>query len=397
MGLSDPKSSFGSNGLNVREDTVQYHDDGRITYQTATNFVYGRHRAGKSSNRRRPIGDTSTLWIPNSNYERSICLRTKLAVGRYYNVVGKVENQFYPPYSDSHSYYPWKGRHWAGLYNTRILEDSNAMNRCITECLLKLKDAKAELGANLATAKQTYNMFADNAFKLVSAYRAARRGNWRGAVDHLGISPKSAGGISKNGAARWLEYQYGWKPLMSDIYGLKELLEEQTKSSAMLLHARRVLRDTVSGSENAGQFLYEENSKRSHTVHLTARVSDRFGYDVSRAGLINPLTIAWEVVPWSFLVDWVMPVGNVLEALDATHGLTFVGGFRTVRGEGSTTITQLRNGSQIVRGNGRSRIEHFSVVREALFSFPQPIPYFKSPFSTPHALNALALIRTLIR
>jgi hypothetical protein len=37
---------------------------------------------------------------------------------------------------------------------------------------------------------------------------------------------------------------------------------------------------------------------------------------VSRSlGLLDPLSVAWEILPWSFVVDWFYPVGTFLDNL----------------------------------------------------------------------------------
>jgi hypothetical protein len=37
-------------------------------------------------------------------------------------------------------------------------------------------------------------------------------------------------------------------------------------------------------------------------------------------GLINPSTVVWELIPFSFVVDWFLPIGNFLHGLSALTG-----------------------------------------------------------------------------
>lgn len=38
-------------------------------------------------------------------------------------------------------------------------------------------------------------------------------------------------------------------------------------------------------------------------------------------GITNPLELAWELIPYSFVIDWAFNVGNVLSGLDALIGV----------------------------------------------------------------------------
>jgi hypothetical protein len=118
-------------------------------------------------------------------------------------------------------------------------------------------------------------------------------------------------------------------------------------------------------------------------------------------GFTNPLVVAWEVVPWSFVVDWFIPVGRYLEQLSATHGWTFYDGCRSdlvktsTTGGYSSTRTRLIGGdlevdARELSGTG-SVYDTFG--RTVLSNFPIPdIPQFKSPVTMGHALNSIALL-----
>jgi len=49
----------------------------------------------------------------------------------------------------------------------------------------------------------------------------------------------------------------------------------------------------------------------------------------SRMGLINPLAIAWELVPFSFVVDWFTKFGDVLEAKTDFLGISLLDSYNT--------------------------------------------------------------------
>jgi len=45
---------------------------------------------------------------------------------------------------------------------------------------------------------------------------------------------------------------------------------------------------------------------------------------INAFGLDNPLAIAWEVVPFSFVVDWFLPINRYLKNISALNGLELI-------------------------------------------------------------------------
>jgi len=264
--------------------------------------------------------------------------------------------------------------------------DTNIRNQTRTECLLKLADGKAELGAAIGEAKQTANMLADNWYVLLNGYMALKKGNW----GYFGRKLKNL--TAKDIANLRLELVYGFIPLMQDCEGAYSLLREKL-APAPIISATRTVSDssTVSGSYNSPGWDSNGHAKRSHRTKVYATPDLSRARTANRAGLLNPLAIAWELTPWSFVLDWGLPIGNVLSALTATTGLTFVGGYDALHVEGEVTARMKPNGSTIESSprQGKMRLAHYK--RSKLTGFPKPVPYAKSPFSTSHVLNALAL------
>jgi hypothetical protein len=163
------------------------------------------------------------------------------------------------------------------------------------------------------------------------------------------------------------------------------------------MRAARELKDSSNSGEpdSSTWRTLSAKSNRSHKVILWAGLSDQIGREVNQIGLANPLSIAWEVVPFSFVVDWGLPIGNVLEALTATRGLEFIGGCSIVRGEGTIEAELKPTGTNTVLTPRTVECEYFSARRTKYGTFPRPMPYAKSPFSTSNTLSALALYHSI--
>jgi hypothetical protein len=52
-------------------------------------------------------------------------------------------------------------------------------------------------------------------------------------------------------------------------------------------------------------------------------------YLANKLGFVNPAVIAWELVPFSFVVDWFVPVGNFLSQWTDFVGLSLQNGYTT--------------------------------------------------------------------
>ena len=418
MGIPDPrpKSFFGDYTINQAyySKTWRVGKADGVVYNVVDNsgtmrLIYSK-RSGKSSNRRQPLSGTSTLWISPSTYMRSVVryepLQMMKAIGErtvYYQVA-----EAFPFITNIGGSIKGNPEFWSnGFLSPVAIISVNRRARLTTECLLKIKSQKLDLSADLATAAQTFNMFARHASTYFKALSAARKRDWKGLWGALGLS----GDIKKRGSvsAGYLEYIYGWKPLMQDIYGAWELLNEQMPK-ARLVHAVRKLSKTHHDQYNAQvtgynrKWVIQEYASGYDKLSLTGRISDDYARDCARAGLINPLTVAWEVVPYSFLIDWGMPIGNCLEAMDATRGLTFVGGYFSTRQEGTWSVEEQMmsipdgGGAQWTTTQpGLLAAFAFSNVREKVSAWPFPAPYAKSPFSSGHLTNALALFRSSTR
>lgn len=413
MGIPDPRPSnyWGYYTLNqIRTWVWSFRDwDGsRVTrgpYYESTPLIVSQ-REGKSSNRRLPVTPGGALWIPPSAYNRSVSRFEHIQKGLGRTVDGHFEWEEDALLGAAALHFKANPEFWSyGPYSPKAGISVNKRARLITECLLKVKDQKMDLGASLAEAVQTYTMFARKAETFVKSLRFARNGNWRGAFKEIGASFDFRKRPSASGV--YLEYTYGIAPLLGEIYGGWELLNEQLPF-ANFVHAVRKLSkksndtyvaDAVGSSR---RFTITESLRGVDKLSLTGKISSNYARDVARAGLSNPATIAWEVTPWSFLIDWGMPIGNVLAAMDAAHGLDFVGGYLSYTSHGTYSVSSefedySSPGHWVTDQPAIGAVFTFSNVREVVTGWPFPQLYAKSPFSTKHATNALALLRQLSR
>jgi len=274
-----------------------------------------------------------------------------------------------------------------------ILDNMYAQTK--TECLNRLLDKKASIGPALGEARQTVDMFANLVKDGCRYLRAFKRGNfWK-------IVRRNDGkGFYKSLSDAWLEYSYGWAPLAADIHAAQENVH-RVLARGMAISAKRGANYEHTAEYYRADGDYNETIRTEH--HMICELGAVLQHPeiayLNTFGLINPASIAWELVPWSFAVDWFVPVGKTLEACTATVGLDFNGG-RMTSLRGYTTerrfIAGRRTPWRVCEDTGKYMEKGFGFQREALTAWPVPQLYADmTPYSTTRAINAIALVKQL--
>ena len=194
-------------------------------------------------------------------------------------------------------------------------------------------------GIALAEAKETYKGIAVQTIALIRAYTAARRGNWREALRYLALNENKKF-KSKDIASRWLELQFGWLPLLADIHDAYNDLMHVKLQKGLRLRAQRTVGTSLACSSRfPGQTgTFQGTRTISQKWVIWFEISDPRLAWVSSLGLLNPLGIVWEKTGFSFLLDWLVPVGNMLESLTAPLGCSFLSGTITDKSTGSGVV-----------------------------------------------------------
>lgn len=277
---------------------------------------------------------------------------------------------------------------------------SYAENQALIKALTELKDQKVNLAVALAEASQVADLMATNANRIIEGIRAIKRGQWKRAFRKLRHQPRK--GWDKELASRVLEFQYGVRPLIADIYGSMEALANAQYGPGRVGKPFKVRASIKSGDgtsiaweRDGGGYLPVNgftSQKWEVAVVLWFSPKNELLKSPSELGMTNPLAVGWELLPFSCIVDWVYPAGDWLNTLDAALGLEFRGGctttWRSTRSDyrGRKTPT---NGISSLRGSYEQR----SMNRIVYSSLPYPAPpRVKNPVSLEHALNALALL-----
>lgn len=133
---------------------------------------------------------------------------------------------------------------------------------------------------------------------------------------------------SKELASLWLEYRYG---IMPNVYAIQDAIKalELKYTKGQVIRGKssttQSLNKSTTGSLvlSADQTVYYSDvwtGSRTYRGSAYVKISDnrvRFGFD--------PLVTTWERIPFSFIVDWGLKVGNWLKAWSPFSGTETLG------------------------------------------------------------------------
>lgn len=133
---------------------------------------------------------------------------------------------------------------------------------------------------------------------------------------------------SNAAAETWLEYAFGVVPLISDITGIakaaQDIVDEGVKRLSFTGHSEAKVSQSVYWTSISPSFScdytrtttdkYQAIYTVGYKVDIQAsnaidRIIDRGGFNLTEV-----VPTAWELVPWSFLIDYFSNIGDVLEA-----------------------------------------------------------------------------------
>ena len=381
-----------------------------LQFRTKTWVYRGRVYSRTTGYRPKTFRITSKAWREPKPY------RASLEEGdlTHFNGYHKYYSSVYDPAFQKEEYGDLPRDRYVGVRPAIPGFDPGLESRAVIKALAKLKDQKVNLAVAFGERHETAKLLVSTLSGLTKAARSLRHGDMRGVAKGLGLrgSPKAPRG--QTFPQKWLELQYGWLPLYSDVYGATAALNEADRNTADRYAATvtgKVGSDRSSNTppqyRNYGYSVYTVNKEfEGAFCRLDYFLENPFLASLSSLGITNPLEVAWELVPFSFVADWFYPVGNYLSSLDAALGWKFRGGSltRLFRREHEAGLLNVDDGKSWFPNGistwGAARIRQMAINRTVYSSSPLPrIPSFKNPFPQDgrHIANAIALFASSLR
>jgi hypothetical protein len=284
---------------------------------------------------------------------------------------------------------------------------SELWNNSLIKARNKVKSQDVNLAQAFGEHAQTAGLVADSLERVAKMYRAFRQGNLIELRRYFQYG--SVRRMRKDFLRSWLEFQYGVKPLLSDIHGAVTALDQKSHDQYMVtVKAKSSVNqsgevDWATNTNTAVQGHYRLKVQATHGVYTRIDVcpDNHALMTAASLGFTNPAQLAWEFLLFSFVVDWAYPLGSYFSQLDALVGWE-------VKGFSQSAFTRIRSeatGQNFVDSDGYPVQQRWTgkysltkLDRLSGTSVPfATLPSFKNPISTTHLMNALALLTESVR
>lgn len=211
---------------------------------------------------------------------------------------------------------------------------------------LKVKNQKANLGVTLAKYRELCVLFSRFTGDLVHTAANLQRLDNRRRKNLLHAANLSKSGRHKN-RIRQLEKAASFHPLaraafkgasvlyLGYLFGLRQFAQDLAAVSEVL---RRRFDDPMYLQGGFTKHLWDEKTRVGNVGSIsewkavtTSQVTHRIRYRfrvfpnqqaLAQMGMTNPLAIAYDYIPFSFVLNWIIPIGKYIAALDALEGIS---------------------------------------------------------------------------
>lgn len=302
----------------------------------------------------------------------------------------------------------YSGQHWSlavpprPTYNWDANDELNLLGKLAE----KYRAHDWNAGVFVGELGKTVDLLASRVRQFGRAAAAVKRGNVVEAFRLLRVKPqyghtRQFKTILKTDRSRWfevwLEMRYGWRPLLYDIYNLSEAITtldvpRKTTLRASTKHVLGIPLVTLAETEGSGFYVKQ----------IIATLEEVQPSIPERLGLVNPGAVTWELIPFSFVVDWFVPIGNYITTrytvakMKGSYVTTVYEGYRA-RYTGVSA-----SGAASGYSNPTGFAQEIRLKRTITDSLNVPLPVFRNPLgeratTSPgkRVLDAIALVRAV--
>lgn len=190
-------------------------------------------------------------------------------------------------------------------------------------------DGSAALGVTIASYKQSREMIVKRSRQVVDDVNDLYY-RWK----YLPTSKREAF------ASTVLEVMFGWKPLVADMQAAcMTVIQKADDFHFVKRRSHTVIREITPPNWTKNSMGYGKSAECRMSVGLSSgvRVSNPNLWLAERAGLLNAASVAWDLVPYSFIINMFVNTGQIINSITDFVGLEFSGPLRTIKFDGVYT------------------------------------------------------------
>lgn len=285
--------------------------------------------------------------IFRSRYRQAVPYNTALPYSFEYQVVNK-----FPSNGTSHRFPEYDALNSTGFPGIKgQLSDPTLANYAVQKARDRFREAMgdaASWGVNLAERRQAMSMMTQRLTSMVGFVRKLKRFDWYGALRELILNNDSepkvqrrkrylqaqlrVNSLIKDGrlkkqakyfADNYLEFHFGWSPAVSDIYSTIDILQQEIAPNHIRVSAKSDKTERLS----AGNTLYKGRDKVK--IGATVMISNPNLWLANQLGVVNPAVVAFELIPFSFILDWFVNVSEFLGSFTEHAGMSITDAYWT--------------------------------------------------------------------
>lgn len=210
-------------------------------------------------------------------------------------------------------------------------------------------------------------------------------------------------------AKEYLHWKYGIMPSVYDLQGATEALDMNTEGTLWNNPPLLVARATVKKESTTKTIDFGNGWEWPYAIpcRVTTEYKARCDYRVTSEGIrgINRFgiglstlpTILFERTPFSFVLNMVVPIGELIKAWSALAGLDVAGYCETkyVRVEPQSATLPANGTAAWQTWTFKGGKPAFAMQREAFDRPPMPLPFVRNPITTGNLGTVLALFTSL--
>lgn len=251
------------------------------------------------------------------------------------------------------------------------------------EVLKHIQDKYVNIGDSLAEYRATGDMFSRFAQEARDGWR-----RWRSLKKgRLKLTPCSV-------PAAELMYSFGIAPLAEDLFSSVEALKLRLDSPIWVdffkTSTARVVNSVSYGTSSNG---YVNGTRKLIVSNRVEGSVELRPVATGAFNLGNPTTWLWELIPFSFVVDWAIPIGDWLGAVDMLKTIISVSGTRTIKEQYLSNWQRRFIDNGVTLTGSWGKLSYKSHERKLLTSIPvPPLPRYKPSFTWHKVYRAITLL-----
>lgn len=206
-----------------------------------------------------------------------------------------------------------------------------------------LKESRTQWQAAVALGEgfETMRMISSMATRLFKGFRAFKRGDLAESFYHLtgrgrpltrderayrnlNRKQKDPESWRRDVASNWMEFSFGWRPVLSDIDSAARYLAERHVGKAYRVYGVNRAHKLAVESKTGSSEPWPDSHVWSTFKRVECKLRLIYELDpdwlrqpstIAELGFTDPASVAWELLPLSCFADYIVNVGQVLESL----------------------------------------------------------------------------------